>query len=110
MAAWRRSQLDKEVLTVEEAGEADKSRPRRTRRTEGQAGDSALLEKALKAQQAICELKGLNAPKQTELLANLEALSVHEEIITIRQNPTPPDPSELPGLVGEPERLCGGTG
>jgi hypothetical protein len=83
MAAWRRSQQDKQVRTIEdtesgkatggeqanENGSARSSDPRKKRsvRTEGQAGDAALLARAESAVARICELKGLNAPKQTEM-------------------------------------------
>lgn len=101
MAAWRRSQEDKKTLFVEdiEAAADGNGNPRKKKsiRTENQSGESAYLEKALSAVAKICELKGLNAPKQTELTANLAALSIHEEIITVRCDSTAPDASEVPG-------------
>ena len=98
MAAWERSQQNKEIRTVEK-GSGDKGKDKATLRTEGQDGDMACLNTALKALEAIRELHGLDAPKKTEITGALGILNVFEEIVTVRneQNPTPPHPSQIPG-------------
>ena len=82
MAAWERSQQNKEIRTVEK-GSGDKGKDKATLRTEGQDGDMACLNTALK----------------TEITGALGILNVFEEIVTVRneQNPTPPHPSQIPG-------------
>jgi hypothetical protein len=92
MAGWYRSQQNKEIKYEEVNGNdapkfnldgtpcenAEKSRKKRSRRTEGQCGEAAFLEKALNAIGKICELKGLNAPKQTEIdVHSTEIVSTH---------------------------------
>lgn len=87
MEAWRRSQENKESVTTEEPAGVEattidddgksvveKPRAKRTRRVEGQTGDATFLEKALNAQAKICELKGLNKPREAELTISLASL------------------------------------
>ncbi len=70
MNAWRLSQKGKKVQSVDDGGRTDDkgaAKKKRTRRTESQAGNAVFLAKAIEAVKAICRLKGLDAPRRTEL-------------------------------------------
>ncbi len=81
MKAWHRSEEDRVKRKIEStlpaktpASDFDAVNSllvsmtrKRTKTTERQSGDAALLAKAMEALKAIRELKGLDPPKQTEL-------------------------------------------
>ena len=60
---WERSKEDKEVRTVEKNKDGEKAIIRR----EGQAGDPDLAGRLIEIHKRICEMKGLDAPKRSEL-------------------------------------------
>ncbi len=112
MEAWKRSQQDKEVKTIEKG--VGESKNKLTVRREGQVGDPTLLAKAMDALKAIRELKGLDAPKQTQIMGDIGILSVFEQVITHRdeaeaEDPDPSDPGAIPGQPSHVARLCGGA-
>jgi hypothetical protein len=92
MRGWRRSQKNKERETTKETkvsvppvGDAyTLPGTETTKMVEGQAGDSAFLDKALKAQQAIDELMGTKAsalPPGTEVLTYTTIVEIRRQLI-----------------------------
>jgi hypothetical protein len=69
MQGWHDSQQAMEEETAENRGPEDKAggARKKTRRPAPRASDAAFLAKALDAVKAICELRGLNAPRRTEV-------------------------------------------
>lgn len=109
--AWKdydRSRRDKEKRRYER-GENGKLRLAEVTR-EGQCGSPAHLRVVLDALAAVRDITGMDAPKKSELTADLSALTVHEQIITTRRDTTPPGPGELPGQPSDAPRICGGAG
>ena len=67
IAAWRRSQADKQVLLVEDTGPADDpaaKKKKRSIRTESQTGNAAYLAKALDVQRRIDQLEDRRAARR----------------------------------------------
>ena len=68
IGAWHRSQAEKQVRMVEESGGGNGgTKKRKSIRSEGRTGDAAYLGKAMDALKAIREIKGLDAPRRTEI-------------------------------------------
>jgi len=70
MKAWRRSQAERQVRMAEESGgdgSGGRTRKKKSIRSEVRAGDPAFLAKAMEALKAIRQIKGLDAPRRTEI-------------------------------------------
>lgn len=81
LTAWERSKLPKETKTIKDGLEGTEE----TNRTEGQCGDASFLTVAAKALESMRALKGLDAPKKTELTgANGEALIPGTDSVPVR--------------------------
>lgn len=89
--AWKRSQLDAEVQTIEQQGvvkDADGkvvgNRIKKTDRKEGQSGNPAFLRGVEWCINKRCEILGLDAPKKTDLTTGGEPLPPPQIIEIIR--------------------------
>ncbi|MEI8375475.1 MAG: helix-turn-helix domain-containing protein [Planctomycetota bacterium] len=115
--AWRSSRREKPVEPRDDSDTADDSKKKRSIQGEGRAGNAAFLGKAMAALKAIREIRGLDAPRQTQisglgggpvLLAASDELSDEQLLqIALRNNAgdggeqtpsTPPCPPELIAL------------